>query len=178
MTKVFDASRPGEVERWLKKGFGKAAERAMLGTAARLVAYITTEVIPAQKPQPVDRGMYRAGWRFKRVKGGAEVFNSTPQAPIIEWGARAANIKIGRAMINALTAWVKRKGIVKGRGKDADTEARGMAFAIANSMKRKGIFNRNGKNGLRILEKATRKVPKFLDEEFKREVARELKGGG
>jgi len=177
MTKVFDASRPEEVERWLNKGFAKASERAMLGTAARLVAYITTEVIPAEQPQPVDRGMYRAGWRFKRIKGGAEVFNSTPQAPIIEWGARSSNIKVGRAMINALTAWVKRKGIVKGRGKDANDEARSMAFAIANSMKRKGIFNRGGKNGLRILEKSLGRVSKFLSEEFKREVKREFSGG-
>lgn len=172
--RVFDASQHEEVRKWLDRGFEKAAERAMVAAAAKLVSTIQNEIIPKEDPQPVDRGLYRAGWRFKKIPKGAEVFNAVPHAPIVEYGARAANVKVGRAMINALTAWVLRKGIVSGKGKAAKNEARQVAFAIANSMRKKGIFNRNGKEGLRILEKALERLGDFLSEEFPAEIRREF----
>ena len=71
--KVFDSAQSEDVRQWLDKGFKAAAERAMLSTATRLVAHIQNEVIPKEDPKPVDRGVYRAGWRMKRISGGAEV---------------------------------------------------------------------------------------------------------
>lgn len=59
----FDIHEHPKVKQWLDKGFEKAAERAMLATAVKLVAHIQTEIIPNLKPQPVDRGMYKAAWR-------------------------------------------------------------------------------------------------------------------
>lgn len=164
----FDIHEHPKVKQWLDKGFEKAAERAMLATAVKLVAHIQTEIIPNLKPQPVDRGMYKAAWRYKKIKGGAEVYNTAPHAPLIEYGVRAANVKPGRAMIDALAAWVKRKGISKDKA-----EARQIAFAIALSMKKKGIFD--GGKGLRVLEKAVKKLGDFLNTEFRAEVAREFK---
>jgi len=168
MAKVFDASRPEEIRHWLEAGFEKAAERAVLATAARLISHIQNDVIPKEDPKPVDRGLYRAGWRMKAIRKGAEVYNTVPHAPIIEYGARAQNIKIGRVMIDALERWVIRKGIA---GK---ADARGVAFAIANSLKKKGIFNRGGPGGLRILEKALVKLGDFLSREFPVEIRREF----
>ena len=168
----FDVSQAPEVARWLEKGFEKAGERAMVATAARLVAHIQNEIIPNLEPPPVDRGLYRAGWRHKAVKGGAEVYNSTPHAPFIEHGVRAENVKVGRRMIDALAAWVLRKGIA-GKGRGAKAEARQIAWAIAMKMKERGIFARG--KGFRVLEKAVAHVGRFLDEEFKREVAREFR---
>jgi len=166
--KVFDASRPDEVRHWLHSGFEKAADRAMVATALRLVSHIQNEVIPKEDPKPVDRGVYRAGWRSKQVSRGAEVFNTVAWASIIEFGVRAGNVKIGRAMIDALSKWVERKGIA---GK---ADSRGVAFAIANSMKKKGIFNRGGRNGLRVLEKALTRLGEFATAEFIVEVRREF----
>lgn len=177
MTAHFDISQHAEVSKYLDKGFENAAKRAMLATANRVVGVILTEVIPGLNPQPVDKGMYRAGWRAKKVTGGAEVYNNTPHAPIIEYGARAENIKVGKAMIDALTKWVIRKGIV-GKGKGAKDQARSVAFAIANSMKKKGIFNRDGKQGLHVLDKALERVGDFVSEEFANEMKREFEKSG
>lgn len=166
--KVFDAERSGEVRIWVEQGFDHVAKRAIVATAMKVVSVIQTEIIPMEDPQPVDRGLYRAGWRFKKTGDGVEVFNTVPHAPMIEWGVRAENVKIGRVMIDALEKWVIRKGIGDSKS------ARGIAFAIANKMKQRGVFNREGKKGLRILEKAVKKIPRFLDDMFRAELRREF----
>lgn len=164
-TKTISLKDAGRWVASLKGDLRDAAEKGLLSAAARLVAHIQTVTIPQADPQPVDRGMYKAGWRYKAIKGGAEVYNTTPQAPIIEYGAKAANIKVGRKMIDALAQWVRRKGIAKD-----EREARQIAFAIAFTMKKKGIFN--GGKGLRILEKATERAPEFIRQEVDREIKR------
>ncbi len=88
-------------------------------------------------------------------------------AGIIEDGARAENIKVGKIMIDALEAWVKRKGIGKG-----EMEPRQIAWAIAISMKKRGIFN--GGKGLKILAKAVVGIDRWFAEELKREIEREF----
>lgn len=149
----------------------QAAEKGLYSAGLRLVEHITTEIIPQTNPEPVDRGMYRAGWRATRLPGeGCLVSNTLPYAPIIEYGARGANIKIGRKMIDALAKWVMRKGLTGNtKGKARADEARQIAWAIAMSMKRTGIFN--GGKGLRVLERASKRIPAFMKEE----IARELK---
>lgn len=166
--KKFDIEKPDEVAKWFKRGTDQAAERAALGTAMRIVNHIVTEVIPTTSPKPVDRGLYRAGWRAKKVKGGGEVSNATPQAPIIERGARAENVKAGRKMVDALTEWVRRKGIATD-----EKEARGIAFAIAMKLRRTGIFN--GGKGLRVLERALKRVEEFFNDELKSELKKAMK---
>lgn len=168
MTAIFNAADSEEIRQWLDRGFEKAAQRAIVSTAARLVSYIQNEVIPKEDPSPVDKGLFRGAWRFRGTPGGSEVWNTAPHAPMIEYGVRAENVKIGRAMIDALSSWVVRKGLA------GPAEARGMAFAIANNMKKKGIFNRDGKKGLRILEKSVAKLGDFFAKEFKAEIDREM----
>lgn len=153
------------VIRHLSKEIRGAAERALLSAAARTVQHIVTTVIPQTHPQPVDRGAFKAGWTFKQVAGGALVYNRMPYASIIEYGARAANIKIGRKMIEAISAWARRKGIVSN-----DIDGHQVAWAIAKTFQKTGIFD--GGKGLRVLEKASKRIPDFIREEFKRELGR------
>lgn len=166
-TRVFDISQSDELKKYLDKGFEEGAERAILSTALKVVQNITTAIIPAFPRPPVDRGAYRAGWRAKPIARGAEIVNTLPHASIIEYGARAQNVKIGKAMIDALAAWVRRKGIVRGRGKQSKLDALQVAWAIARAMQKKGIY---GPRGLRVLEKALKGVPSILNDEFKREM--------
>lgn len=155
-----------EAPAWVRRLEGRlrtAAEKGLLSAAHRLVGVIQ-ETIDREPRKPVDRGIYRAGWAVRRVAHGVLVYNATPAASLIEYGVRAENVKIGRKMIDALAEWVLRKGLVGGRGQKRDAggrflnageravEARRIAWAIAQSMKKNGIFNRG--KGLRILEKA------------------------
>ncbi len=151
----------------------EAASAGLLAAAHRAVAYIVADVIPNTVPPPVDRGIYRAGWRAKKFGTGAVVENVSPNAPFIEDGVRGSNVKIGRKMIAALAEWVRRKGIggktVTGRTgksrfvKASKVEATQIAWAIARSLQKQGIFNKG--KGLGVLKKASKKFPQFIDEE-------------
>lgn len=153
----------------------RAAEKGLYSAGLRMVRHIQTVVIPATERDvegarpPVDRGAYRAAWLLAKL-GPREVLvsNSLPYAAVIEEGARAANVKVGRAMIDALAAWVVRKGIV-GR-KEGPMAARSVAWAIAKKMQKDGIFNKG--RGLRVLERAMKSAPQFLREEVERELGR------
>lgn len=179
----FDARQLGPFVDWLRGSLRDGARRGSLLAANRLVSIITTEIIPGEKPPPVDEGVYRAAWRAEPTEDGAAVVNTAPYASIIEYGVRAENVKVGRAMIDALTKWVLRKQLV---GKPARTptgkadqlaQARAMAWAIAKSMEKRGIFNRDHQ-GLRIGEKALARNRAKLVGEVASEIVKALKGGG
>jgi hypothetical protein len=159
-----------------------AAKRGLLSAAVRTVAYVQNDLIPAALPQPVDRGTYRAGWRAEPRPGGAAVVCDAPHAALIEGGVRAANVKPGRAMVQAIAEWARRKGLggrmVQGKGgttrfkKATEDEATQIAWAIVRSMQKRGIFD--GGRGLGIFKKAKEQIPRFIREE----VARELRKVG
>jgi hypothetical protein len=177
----------GNASAWLKavsKGMEDAARRGLYSAAIRTVSYIQNDVIPATTPLPVARGVYRAGWRADKTANGAVVLNSAPHAAFVEYGVRGGNVKIGRAMIAALADWVRMKGIggsvvtTKGGRKKlvraTQSEAERIAWAIAKSMQKKGIFA--GGQGLGVLKRAGAMIPTFIREEVRAELARE--GGG
>ena len=175
-----------EFSRFLKQGIEKSLHNALMSTATRMVSAINTEIIPRIRPYPpVDRGLFRGGFRVKSLtKAKVLILNAVPHAPFVEYGVRAENIKPGRAMITALTAWVRRKGIGaksssiirKGTpnqrlNKPDIATATGIAWAIATKMKKKGIFNGAAQDGgMQVLKKA---VEKF-DVYFREEIAYEL----
>jgi hypothetical protein len=172
-----------KVGQWLEEGIHGGVQRGLLSAGLRLLGVIQNELIPAEKPPPIFDGAYRAAWRVDTVEGGVEVVNDMPYASVIERGARAENIKIGRAMIDALTEWARRKGLTghapgKRASPEARAQARQIAWAIARSMQGtdkvegKGIFNRDGEQGLHIARKAARRVADFVGEEIRREVKR------
>lgn len=184
----FDISEADEMARELGFSIDKAAKRAVLSLALRIVQHITTYVIPREDPQPVDRGAFRAGWRAKKEPDGATVKNTLPYASVIEYGARAENIKVGKKMIDALAAWVLRKGIGISRTpartkmtrkqikESQQNEARKVAWAIAMGMLKKGIFNRGDeRGGLRVLEKGLKIAKHAFADELKRELEREYR---
>lgn len=171
----------GQVPRYLderQEAWRRAAIRGLQSAGARGLQDILTRIIPTRTPQPIDRGIYRSGWHLNLTEDGCEIENSEPHAILIEDGVRAANVKIGRKMIRALAEWAIRKGMVqengpkRGRKKRLKKESEMVAWAIAKSMQKRGIFNRG--NGMGVLEELVDKyLPKYIDEEIAREVIKE-----
>ncbi len=146
----------------------KWREAAILGlqsAAARGVQDIIVKIIPSRTPMPVDRGIYRSGWRFYPAPDGAVIECFEPHAILIEDGVRASNVKIGRAMIKALAEWATRKGLVSGE------DAEKVAWAIAKSMKKRGIFNHGKGMGI-LAELIDKYLPNYVQEEVAREIER------
>jgi hypothetical protein len=177
-----------EASSWLKhlsKGMEDAARRGLLSAAQRTVAHVQNDIIPATVPTPVARGVYRAGWVANATPKGAEVVNDVPHAAFIEEGVRGANVKIGRAMIEALAEWVRMKGlggrVVVGKSgvarlqRVSADEARQIAWAVAKTLQKKGIFD--GGKGLGIFRRAQAMIPQFIREEVQRELQAAAGGG-
>ena len=164
----------------LGERFEKAKQAGIYSAANRLLQHIVTVVVPGEKPPPTDQGLYNASWEIEQIRNGAILFNTAPHAAVIEHGARAENIKVGRKMIDALAEWVVRKGLLgKGKGsiqtRSQEQEAQSTAWAIAQNMRKRGIFNRDAE-GLHIAEKASKKAPQFVIEEIKAELEEALRG--
>lgn len=159
-----DLKNAGELIDQYEKRLLAAANRGLLSAALLGVQRILTRIIPSRSPQPVDRATFKSGWRAFSEADGATIENLEPNAILIEEGVRAGNVKIGRLMIDALASWVVRKGIV------GAPEARGVAFAIAKNMQRRGIFG--GGAGLGILREL---IDKDLLGLMRDEIAREIK---
>lgn len=142
-----------------------AAERGLYSAAVRSVALLQTQEIQAASPRPVDRGIYRAGWRAQKLKGGAAFFNAVPWAVYIERGVPGANVVISRAAVKAVSEWAQRKlGLDAAASVDA-------AWGILKAAKRRGLFARG--EGLRVMEKYVReRLPRVMAEEVAREIAR------
>ena len=149
--------------------FKKAAQRGLLSAGYAMVQRIVTDLIPRVDRPPVDRGIYRAGWRVVQTPEGAvHVYNPTPHANFIEFGVRPERVKIGKKMIDALSRWARRVGLgsttvkTKSGGtrlkKATMTESQSIAWAIAKNMQKAGIFNSgglvSGLTGLRVLKRA------------------------
>jgi hypothetical protein len=142
----------------------RAARRGLLSAAMRGVAEIVTFIIPSRSPQPVDRGLYRAGWKATKTKAGAAIENSEPQAVWIEEGVRP---RLGPAAFAALTEWVVRKGLAQPHN------AMDVAARVIHAMRRRGsIFGTRGMGILRELNNG--KIQVFIQEEVDRELRRAI----
>jgi hypothetical protein len=179
---TFNISQKDAIVKHVSGAIERSAKRGMLSAALKIQAIIQTEIIPAEDPPPINTRAYAAAWGNPPVETdqGIDLVNTMPYASIIEGGARAENIKIGTAMIDALTSWVIMKGLVgRPRGaagrQQAEQDARQIAWAIAVSMKKKGIFNRGG-TGLRIAEKAAKRAPAIVAHEVAAEIKRAMGG--
>lgn len=108
---TFDINNLAPFERWLKKELTNSIRRGTMSAAFKGLQIITTKLIPKAMPHPpVDKGLYRAGWHVNTSSntGPVEIVNNVPHAIFIEYGVRAANVKIGKKMIQALAEWAKR----------------------------------------------------------------------
>jgi hypothetical protein len=147
----------------------RAALRGLYSAALRGVQTIQTLIVPSRTPQPVDRGLFRAGWRayLDIPHKTVSVENNEPHAVFVEHGVAGSRVRVGRQMIEALASWVARKGLA------SQSEARSVAWAIAKRMQARGIFWRAGAPGFRILEELVEKyLPRFIEDEVQREIGR------
>lgn len=117
--------------------------------------------------QPVHTGDYKRSWKIKDIDNGVIVYNPTLQAGIIEHGRRPG-FGVSRSGIDAIARWVHLHGMdkvqvsrrerairrrmrlggsdkaaIKWRGRwQQENLARSIAFAIALSIKRRGLSAR------------------------------------
>jgi hypothetical protein len=159
----------------------KAAFDGLVSAAHAIVQLVDAEIIPSFGDRmPVDRGAYRAGFRVlpMRAEGKVVIRNSAPHAVFIEEGVRAENVKISRKMIENLAEWVRRKGIggrtvTSKSGRErlvaaSASEATSIAWSIAVSMQKNGIFNKGG--GLHVMRKAEAHAPAIVRREVESEI--------
>jgi hypothetical protein len=143
----------------------RATVKGLHSAALRGVQVVVTQIIPSRSPQPVDRALYRGGWRAALLDDGADIENLEPHAVFIEDGVRAGNVKIGRKMLKALAEYALRKRLAAN-----EVEAARVAWAIARTMQRRGIF---GQRGLGVLRELVEKhLKKIVEEEVAREIER------
>jgi hypothetical protein len=137
--------------------------------AMRCIATIQTVIIPSRHPQPVDRGIYRAGWKPETLPDGAAFYNDSPAAALIEYGVRGENVKIGRKLLAALAEWAIRKGLVT---KDDPNAAQSLAWAIAKkAASGKGFHNQKPGGGQQIMGECN---ATFTTQYTKEAITREL----
>lgn len=148
------------------KAIREGAKKGLYSAAIRMVGIIQSKIIPQTVPEPVARGVYKAGWKYEQIEEGAAYFNTVPYAAMIEHGVRRERVHIGPNMIRALMDWVRLKGIAS-----SPEEAHDKAWAVAKSLQKKGIFKMG--QGLKIMTRANdEELTRVLEEEVKREVDR------
>jgi hypothetical protein len=109
-----------------------------------------------------DTGIYRAAWRATVLPNGARVYNSRPQAPVIEGGRRAS--PVSASGIKNLEGWAHRKL------KLPANEARSAAFAIAKTLQKRPLYPRKVMGG--VVPKMTKIVTDEVTKRLKAELAR------
>jgi len=156
----------------MKGKLQKAAKRGLVSAAYRGLMEITTRIVPSRSPVPVDRGLFRAGWKVDphEPADGATLYNDEPHAVFIEFGVRGENVKIGTAMLQALAEWAMRKGLA-----DDEDDAVEVAWAVAKAAQSRGFFNQRSGGGMQILKQLVDEdLPRIIDEEVGREVRKEI----
>lgn len=177
MTVSFALSDFEKFGKWLEGQKKNAVRKAAVSAAYQTLGVIVNELIPGERPPPVFDGAYRAAWHVEVGKNEVSVVNTLPYASVVEGGARKENIKPGRAMIEALTDWVRRKGLTGKTTRSAKNlqAAESIAWAIVRAMqgfgqrsggRDAGIFNRNGQKGLRIAERAQERMLELFKQEL------------
>lgn len=161
-TKTLDLAQAEKHFGAMQEHMKAAAKRGLVSAAALMVQEIVLRIVPQRSPQPVDRGVYRAGWRSGPADYGAFVENTETHAAFIEYGVK--NVKIGPRTILMLSEWARRKF---GLDPEQATQA---AWRIARLIKSRGIFA--GGVGLGILKQANERAPDFIRREVERELAR------
>ena len=187
---IFEIDQVDALVRHVSEQSRAAVHRGVLSAGMRLVRDIKGVLISREDPPPIDQKTYANAWQCVETPEGADVYNDAPHAPIIEYGGRGSDAggtwSVGARMIEALSEWVVRKGLVgQGPGghqeRALEDEAQSMAWAIAKSMQKHGMFNQGPAHpgadeggGLRITEKAAATLPKILAEEIAAELREAL----
>jgi hypothetical protein len=120
----------------MTKEMQKAALKGALSGALRAVPIIQRATM---KAKAVNTGAFMRGWRARRHKLGAEVYNTAPHAAYVEEGR-----KPGARMPppDVIAKWSKRVKIKLGRGK-ARISRESLGFLIARAIAKRGIKAKN-----------------------------------
>jgi hypothetical protein len=161
------------------KGLKGAIKKGLLSAASRGVADIVGVVIPTTKVKPrlslsgrkapavqppVDRGLYKAGWRAGATPQGARIYHVNPMiAALVEEGVRAGSVRIGKAMLRALESWVHRHSL-----EDKNHTSKQIAWALAKAMQKTGIEGRH------VLAREKERLGGFAQKEVKRFVMKHI----
>jgi len=144
-----------------------AMDRAMLSAALRCVPIMQTRTrrAPASNPSGIsvggafNYGDYLRAWKAVPIPRGARLLNDRRYASVIEEGRRPGAT---RPPILALTHWAQRR-----LGVSAE-DAKKIAFAVANSIKSRGLLPR------RVLGSAMPELWAAANAEIVRELRRVL----
>jgi len=158
----------------MSKGMKKAALKGALSGALRAVPIIQRATL---KAKAVNTGAFMRGWRARRHKLGAEVYNTAPHAAYVEEGRRP-----GARMPppDVIAKWSKRVKIRLGRGK-ARISRETMGFLIARAIAKRGIKGKHVRDSARyaMVEAVTAEVHRAMlgciGAGFKKAIARALK---
>lgn len=137
--------------------YNTAMSRAMTSTAMRARAVMVAET---DTKRVVNTGFYRRAWKAEQLANYTiRVFNDATYAGVIEKGRRVGTMP----PVEPLARWAQRKFRIP------YSKARGVGFAIARSIKRRGLPARN------VLEDAKPKLRQAMNEEFTREITNALR---
>jgi len=137
-----DDTKWAQLQALLGKNLSRALQKTGQAMAIQILQDIKTSLIPGASPHaPIDRGIFRASWKsrgalayaggggYADTSVGLTIYSTAPHAPFIEYGVRAGNVKVGKKMIDALTEWALRKGLVDKKGLKAKANVLGTANA-------------------------------------------------
>jgi hypothetical protein len=164
-----DPSKLGHLEAQLQHRLVAIKSRAALSAAQRSVALMQQRTRQAPPANPsgigqggaVNTGNYLRRWRAMRQANGASVYNPTPYAGVIELGRRPGS---RMPPVGIIARWIQRRLSV------SIEVARQSAFIIARAIAERGLLGR------RVMTHPTalRKMAKFFQDEFTKELDREL----
>jgi hypothetical protein len=142
----------------LARDFKPAAERGVLSGALRCIPILTRST---DEMKAFNTGDYRRAWDAERIDNGARVFNKKSYAGVIELGRRKGKRQPPSKVIEH---WAQRKlGL-------SETEARSAAFAIAQSIGKKGI------KGKHVMGRVRDEMSREVLAEVRRELNLALRG--
>ena len=112
---------------------GKSLRHAILKGARECALKLLREIQVTAEDERIDDGPYRQGFRIEgdAHTGNLTVVNDVYHAALVEFGRRPG--PVSAEGIDKITAWVEKKGMGSG------TEARRIAFAVANKIREHGF---------------------------------------
>jgi hypothetical protein len=138
--------------------------RGLISAGLRMIQEIVTREIPARVPMPVDRGVYRAGWKLDSTSEIA-VFNDVLYADKIEGGIQPGELQRTPELLEQITAWVGRKQLAQ-----QGQSARAVAWRIVSALIRNGVYNRGEGLGIMAAVVNDGRLDSFIQEECAAEV--------
>lgn len=151
----------------LGDAFKPAAIRGLQSCAMRAIVELQQRTRTAPPANPagigqggaVDTGGFLRSWRSVTTDTGVDLYNDAPHGAVVERGRRAGR---KRPPISVIARWLMRRLGLGAR------EARTRAFAVANSIKRRGLIGR------KIMKSAKQSLIDMAAEEIRHELEVEL----